>query len=172
MRSTLVKFRDAVVTRHAERIAHLVLECFQRLARKPGLVAQVRIDPRTFQLDLSGADGSVLRAEQFSAGERQLLAISMLWGLARASGRPLPTVIDTPLGRLDSSHRERLVERYFPHASHQVVLLSTDEEIAGGYHDRLKPWVGRSYRLDFDEATGRTAIAEGYLEVSERRNVA
>ena len=172
VRSTLIRFRDAVVARHAERIAQLVLECFQRLARKPGLITATRIDPATFQLDLVGGDGNLLQAGQFSAGERRLLAISLLWGLARASGRPLPTVIDTPLGRLDSSHRARLVERYFPHASHQVILLSTDEEIAGGYHERLMPWTGRSYRLEFDEASGSTVISEGYLDGSELRHVA
>ena len=37
--------------------------------------------------------------------------------------------IDTPLGRLDSSHRRHLLERYFPQASHQVLLFSTDTEI-------------------------------------------
>jgi DNA sulfur modification protein DndD len=52
-----------------------------------------------------------------------------LRGLAKASGRPLPTIIDTPLGRLDSTRRRHLLERYFPVASHQVILLSTDEEI-------------------------------------------
>jgi len=44
---------------------------------------------------------------------KQLLAIAFLWGLARVSGRKLPVAIDTPLGRLDSSHRTNLVERYF-----------------------------------------------------------
>lgn len=172
VRSTLIRFRNAVVARHAERIARLVLECFQCLARKPDLITTMRIDPSTFQLELVGADGILLQAGQLSAGERQLLAISMLWGLARASGRPLPTVIDTPLGRLDSSHRTRLVEHYFPHASHQVVLLSTDEEIAGGYHERLKPWIGRSYRLEFDEECGSTVISEGYLDMLELQHVA
>jgi DNA sulfur modification protein DndD len=41
---------------------------------------------------------------------------------------PLPAVIDTPMARLDSAHRQNLVERYFPHASHQVIVLSTDSE--------------------------------------------
>ena len=38
-------------------------------------------------------------------------------------------IIDTPLGRLDSDHRHRLIESYFPYASHQIVVLSTDTEL-------------------------------------------
>ena len=78
--------------------------------------------------------------------------------MARASGRPIPTVIDTPLGRLDSSHRHHLVERYFPVASHQVILLSTDEEIAEEYHDGIKPYVAREFCLEHDDKLSRTSI--------------
>jgi DNA sulfur modification protein DndD len=87
----------------------------------------------------------------------------MLWGLARASGRPVPTVIDTPLGRLDSDHRTNLVERYFPNASHQVLLLSTDEELVNGYLEKLTPFVARTYRLEHDEKSGQSTIREGYF---------
>ena len=55
-------------------------------------------------------------------------------GLAKASNSAAPTIIDTPLGRLDSDHRLNLVEKYFPTASKQVILLSTDEEINKKYH--------------------------------------
>jgi len=37
----------------------------------------------------------------------------MLWALTQTSGRPLPFIIDTPLGRLDSDHRESLVMDFF-----------------------------------------------------------
>lgn len=172
VRGTLLRFRDAVVARHLVRIQRLVLESFRSLVRKPGLVSDLRIDPVTFRLTILGADGMELGPEQLSAGERQLLAVALLWGMAKASGRPLPTVIDTPLGRLDSEHRSRLVERYFPHASHQVILLSTDEEISGGYHRALAPRIGRSYRLEFDTAARRTAVHEGYLADGGLRDVA
>ena len=75
-------------------------------------------------------------------------------------------MIDTPLGRLDSTHRAHLVERYFPQASHQVILLSTDEEIVSSYHQNLKPAVARHYLLDHDERAGRTAVKPGYFEKS------
>ena len=157
------RMRDAVIRRHLARIEALVLDSFQQLLRKKTLVASLRIDPESFQLALTGRDGNPLPPDRLSAGERQLLATSVLWGLARASGRPLPTVIDTPLGRLDSSHRRRLVTHYFPLASHQVILLSTDEEIAGGYFEALKPYIGRVYHLKFDEERATTSVEPGYF---------
>lgn len=170
VRSTLGRFRDAVVVRHVERIQALVLDSFRQLARKTNLVGDLKIDPITFGLELRGGDQRPLSAERLSAGERQLLAIAILWGLARAADRPLPTVIDTPLGRLDSEHRDHLVRRYFPRASHQVVLLSTDEEITGRHHAALKPAIGREYRLRFDETEARTVIEPGYFAEATRGN--
>lgn len=163
VQGTLDRFRDAVIRRHLARIEALVLDSFRQLLRKKALITGLRIDPETFQLALTGRDGGPLPPDRLSAGERQLLATSVLWGLARASGRPLPTVIDTPLGRLDSSHRRRLVTHYFPLASHQVILLSTDEEIAGGYFEALKPFIGRVYHLRFDEICGATQVEQGYF---------
>lgn len=172
VRGTLMRFREAVVLRHIERIERLVLESFASLSRKPGLLSDLRIDPASYRLVIRGVDGEIMGPEQLSAGERQLLAVALLWGLARASGRPLPTVIDTPLGRLDSEHRSKLVDRYFPNASHQVVLLSTDEEISGRYLDALKGSVGRWYLLEFDSDRGRTVVREGYLEPRNLLDVA
>lgn len=163
VRGTLERFRDAVIQRHLARIETLVLDSFQQLLRKKALVSALKINRETFQIELTGRDGAPLPPDRLSAGERQLLATSVLWGLARASGRPLPTVIDTPLGRLDSSHRRRLVSHYFPFASHQVILLSTDEEIAGGYFEALKPYIGRVYHLNFDESIGATRVEPGYF---------
>ena len=140
-----------------------MLESFQKLLRKTELVKALSIDSSTFEASLTGRDGKSLPFDRLSAGERQLLATSMLWGLARASGRPIPTIIDTPLGRLDSEHRSHLIERYFPNASHQVLLLSTDEEISNDYLEALRPAITRSYLLDHDETKGSTSIKEGYF---------
>ncbi len=164
VRTTLGAFRKAVIKRHVRRIEQLVLESYQQLLRKASFVTRLAIHPESFVLTLYGRDGRELSSERLSAGERQLLAIALLWGLAKTSGRPLPTAIDTPLGRLDASHRTHLVERYFPFASHQVLLFSTDEEIVGAHLEKLKPYVGRSYRLDYDDSSGSTRVTEGYFE--------
>lgn len=164
VRGTLSELRERVLERHLERISSLVLEGFQQLVRKERLVEDLEIGLEDFSLRLWGSDGLRLDPGQLSAGERQLLAVALLWGLARAAGRPVPTLIDTPLGRLDSTHRIHLVERYFPHASHQVILLSTDEEIRDDYLESLRQSIGRSYVLEFDDNVGATTVREGWLE--------
>jgi DNA sulfur modification protein DndD len=163
VRLALADFRSRVAARHLERIERLVLESFSFLLRKDDLVRELRIDPHTYQLRLLGPDHQELSAERLSAGERQLLAVALIWGLVRASGRPLPVVIDTPLGRLDSSHRTHLVERYFPRASHQVLLLSTDEEIDQRYYDMLRGSVGREYTLQYNPKVSGTIVTSGYF---------
>ncbi|MBF0195435.1 MAG: DNA sulfur modification protein DndD [Magnetococcales bacterium] len=163
VRGTLVKLRQVVIARHVHKIENLVLKSFQHLLRKKSLLSGITIHPNTFELRLYGTDHREIPANRLSAGERQLLAVSMLWGLAKASGRPLPTAIDTPMGRLDTIHRSHLVERYFPDASHQVLLFSTDEEIVGDYLNILKPRIGRSYLLNYNEDSGSTTVQKGYF---------
>lgn len=167
VRTTLESFRAAVIARHVRRIEQLVLESYQQLLRKASLVTRLSIDPITYALTLFGRDGAALSPERLSAGERQLLAIALLWGLAKASGRPLPTAIDTPLGRLDTGHRIHMVERYLPFASHQVLIFSTDEEISGDYLERLRPWIGRTYHLTYDDERGQTSVVPGYFATAE-----
>lgn len=163
VRDTMARFRSEVLKRRVHRIEELVLESFRFLLRKESLVAGLHIDPKTFAMTLAAPDGRALSPERLSAGERQLLAVSTIWGIARASGRPLPVVIDTPLGRLDSVHRHHLLERYFPLASHQVILLSTDKEIDEANYERLKPSIGRVYTLRFDDKTASTTVEPGYF---------
>ena len=71
--------------------------------------------------------------------------------------------IDTRSARLDTSHRTHFVERYLPFASHQTLVFSTDEEIVGSYLERLRPWIGRTYRLQYDNDAGLTQVAPGYF---------
>jgi len=59
------------------------------------------------------------------------------------------------------------VERYFPAASHQVLLLSTDEEIIGYYHRALDPYISRRYLLEYNCEAHATAIRAGYFATHE-----
>jgi DNA sulfur modification protein DndD len=171
-RGTLERFGEALLQRHIKNLEVAVLLSFKQLMRKQGLVEDLRIDTDKFTLTLADADGEAIDPGRLSAGERQLLAISLLWGMMKVAGSHLPSVIDTPLGRLDSLHREHLVDRYFPQASEQVLLLSTDEEIDEYLLGRLKKSVARTYTLVHHDSTFTTGVVEGYWWNGGASNVA
>ena len=162
-RLTLSAFRSQLIKQHIGQLEGLILDGYQSLLRKDGLIKNLKIDPGSFELILHNSQGQTVPARTLSAGERQLLATAILWGLARAAGRPLPVIIDTPMGRLDSAHSSHFVDRYLPHASHQILVLSTDEEIVDEYLTILKPYIGQQYVLQHDDTAGHTVIKNGYF---------
>jgi len=85
--------------------------------------------------------------QDLSSGEKQLFAVAFIYALAKLSGRLMPFVIDTPLGRLDQQHRRRFVAEFLPNASHQVILLSTDTEIVGSLYDDIRPLIAHHHEL-------------------------
>ena len=142
---------------------------FNDLCRKEDLVDDIDIDPVTFEMTLYRR-GYPFDFKQLSAGERQLLAMATMWALKEVSGAPMPVIVDTPLGRLDSEHRLSVVQNYFPRASHQVVLLATDVEVDDQLLTWLAPAVSRAYRLEYDASRGKSVVREDALvglEVSE-----
>jgi DNA sulfur modification protein DndD len=126
-------------------------------------VRGIKVDPDTWQVVLYDDRGRPLEKRVFSQGMKQMYALSLLWALGRASGRELPIVIDTPVGRLDKRNRWALFEKYLPVAGHQVIVLSTDTEVDMEAIKHLLPYVARQYRLDYDRATDSTVVRPGYF---------
>ena len=162
VQATLKLFKERLTLKKLNKLEIEVTECFRYLLHKSDLVHRVAIDINTFCLSLYDIHGQLVPKHRLSAGEKQLLAIAFLWGLARVSGRSLPVAIDTPLGRLDSSHRTNLIERYFPAASNQVILLSTDTEIGKVEVERLRQLeaIAREYLLKYHPDKHQTTVEE------------
>ncbi|CEP66719.1 DNA sulphur modification protein DndD [Moorella glycerini] len=160
---TMRTFSRRLAEQKIGRLAEAITMALRDLMQKPDLISDVRIHPETLQISLYDNAGQEVPKERLSSGEKQMLAIAILWGLARASGRELPVIIDTPMGRLDSSHRMNFVTKYLPNASHQVIVLSTDTEIIGATLEPLNNAIGRRYLLHYDDVNKRTFIKEGYF---------
>lgn len=163
LKATLQGFAEQLISENIERLQTLVKQKFDALGRKAQLISDLKICPTSFAITLYDMSDNALEPAKLSAGERQLLAIAILWGLAEASGKELPTVIDTPLGRLDGIHRSNLVNNYFPKAGQQVILLSTDEEIVGDYYKQLKPYIAREFHISYNEPAKTSGFNQGYF---------
>lgn len=163
---TLEIMREFVHRLQAQKVNQLeknISSCFEFLAQKQAIITSISIDPITLDITLRDYNGGILLKDQLSAGEKQMFAISILWGLALSSGYKLPVIIDTPMARLDSAHRTNFINKYLPNASSQVIVLSTDEEINGKYLDDIREYVNAAYTLVYDETEKCSSIQEGYF---------
>ena len=157
-RKTLMIFKERLLASKAQWLSEMITTEFRSLLRKRNLIAKVIVDPTTYRVSIEDGKHQELPMERLSAGERQLLAISVLSALIKERKGRFPVVVDTPLARLDQQHRSALIKRFFATVSHQVVVLSTDQEVEGLAYEALKPVTNAEYSLDFDDATGRTTI--------------
>ncbi|KYN26285.1 DNA sulfur modification protein DndD [Vibrio cidicii] len=159
----LDKFAEQLTKARVKQLENEFVSSYKKLARKEDVQLTAAINPLTFDVELMDEYGIKINRKAMSAGEKQIYAISILEALGRTSGRKLPIIIDTPLGRLDSHHRDKLVENYFPTASHQVVILSTDTEIDRNYTNLIQDDIARTYEICFDGKTKSSTIKEGYF---------
>lgn len=107
-----------------------------------------------------------------SAGENQIFATALIAGLAKVSGVKAPMVVDTPLGRLDSKHRENILQFWTSDKNRQVILLSQDEEIDYHFYQQIADSVCKTYLLehvDVGDGIGRTSAKEGQYFARGRR---
>lgn len=157
-RKTLALFKDRLLASKAHWLSEMISAEFRDLMRKKNLIARVVVNPATYRVSIEDGRQQELPMDRLSAGERQLLAISVLSALIKERKGRFPVVVDTPLARLDQKHRSALIKRFFATVSHQVVVLSTDQEVDGLAYEALKPFTAAEYLLDFDDEMGRTSV--------------
>ena len=160
---TLTEFKKRLQKEKVERLSNTATKCFQTLVEKNSLAKKIDINPDTLDVTIVGVDGNELLKSQLSAGEQQMFAVAIVWALALSSGYKAPVIVDTPMARLDSSHRTNFVTKYLPAASSQVMVLSTDEEIYGRYLDMVRENVVDYYTLLYREEERCTSIVQGYF---------
>ena len=155
-----------IIQLRKNKIHHLqdkTFEMYRLLSSRGGLIKDLNIDDTTYEVSISDRNGHEIRKSALSAGEKEVYAISLLWGLAQTSELKLPIIIDTPLSRLDSSHRDNIVNNYFPNAGEQVIILSTDTEIDIDYYRALRPHLSGAGKLKFDERLELSTFENGYF---------
>ncbi|MEA5165778.1 DNA sulfur modification protein DndD [Enterobacter bugandensis] len=160
----LEKYSELLTQARVKTLSSNFESAYRKLARKEDLQLNAHINPETFDVELVDDNHKVINRKLLSAGEKQIYAIAILDALAKTSGRDLPVIIDTPLGRLDSLHRDKLINHYFPYASHQVVLLSTDTEVDERYFvERLRDDISHAYEIVFNAHTKSSTLKPGYF---------
>ena len=160
------KLRD----KKLEHLQRYITDGLEMLLHKKDFIDKVSIDKETFEVKLYKGEDEITKS-MLSKGELQMYATAVVWGLAKTSGRPLPFMIDTPLARLDEENRDNLIEKFYPYASHQMIIFSTNSEINAEFYPKLEPFVESSFVIKYDSDKGKTVKHDSYFFDSKGEKV-
>jgi DNA sulfur modification protein DndD len=165
------EFRKRFREQRVKDLENHTLEMLTHLSRKRDFVSKIKILPdENFSVRLYDGSGQIIDKTKISKGEKELVAISLIWALSKLANKAIPLIIDTPLARLDSEHRKNIVTCYYPIAGGQVILLSTDTEVVGDLFDAIKSRVNQTYRIVKENALTSSKFIEGYFNSNGPEN--
>lgn len=117
--SRLVQVRRTAIETYSSEI-------FRNLTNKPDEYERVAID-EDFNVSVIDKNGMSVARETLSTGEREIVALSFIFGLMKASEKVAPLVLDTFFVHLDEAHYRNIV-RTLPSFAQQIILILTNLE--------------------------------------------
>lgn len=135
-------------------------EIYPLLTNKKDMVKEIKLTD-SFDIELSDYKEQTINTSTISEGEKGILMYSIIYGLHKISNSHFPLIIDSPLGRMDSLHVKNLVNKFYPTAAEQVIILSHDREITGDCRNMLRNSLSHEYLISKDS---NPKVISGYFE--------
>lgn len=157
------RFRQIQLKKKLQEVQIEATNMLRKIFRKQNYVSSILIDENTYDILLLDSNKEKIEKTTLSAGEKQILLISLIWAIFKSSGRKVPFIFDTLLGRLDKTHKAAVLQYFLPNCGEQAIILSTDSEIDTEHYDILKIYVAKEYMLDFNVKNKKTTIINHYF---------
>ena len=146
LRDFFKDYKDELKKKRRQEIEDKLNQFSQTLISSTTEIKMIKVYD-DFSLHPFGKSDTPLGIHSLASGIRQLLATSLLWALKTVSGKTVPLVIDTPLGRIDREHQDNLLKYYYPCVGEQVIILPTDSELDKRKYNLLKPYICQEFQL-------------------------
>lgn len=116
------------------------------------IIAHIKV-AKDGKITLYNKDGMTIKSD-LSAGQLQVLMMSLITAMAEVTDYQMPFVIDTPLARLDSEHRHNIF-KHWQSLDRQIILLSQDTEVTPEVAKQLAPSINKTYLVVSDGTTAQ-----------------
>ena len=140
------------------------MEIIKKLAIKDDLVCGIALKSDLNKLVFLDEDHQELSIKDFSAGESEIVALSILWAINKTSGKNHPIVTDSPLNRLDSEHRKNFIQYFIKETTNQIIFLSTDEEISSVNEYGISKYISKEFTISHDKKKKSSKFIAGYYK--------
>lgn len=157
------RFRVLQIKKKLQEVQIEASTMLKKMYRKQNYINSIKIDPNTYNVILLDSTNEEIEKTTLSAGEKEILIISLIGSIFKCSGRKVPFIFDSLLGRLDKTHKSTLLTEFIPNCGRQAIILSTDTEIDAEHYSMLKNHISKEYILDFDVVNKETHIKNNYF---------
>ena len=82
----LAEYKVKLQEKKIGKLAHAMTDCYKQLANKKGMIARIEMDPVSLDLKYLNDQDNEIPKQRLSAGEKQLMVVSLLWALAICRG--------------------------------------------------------------------------------------
>jgi len=160
-------YKEELKKKRRQEIEKKLNEFSQKLITSNTQIRKIKVYD-DFSLHPVDKSGDQIGINSLSSGMRQLLATALLWSLKDVSGKTVPLVIDTPLGRIDKEHQENLLKYYYPSVGRQVIMLPTDSELDIDKYTLLKPHICQEFQLRNPDGESTEYIEKPMYDISSK----
>lgn len=154
------RFRERQWRKKLDDVANETVRMIDVLFRKKDFIKRIHIDHTTFELKLFNLMNQEISKERLSAGEKEMLMLTVILAMFRVSGWKLPFVFDTLMGRLDQDHKKSLIQHFIPRCGEQVLMFTTDSEITSEQFPVIEEITTRCYTLEYDASQESAVIVK------------
>ncbi len=140
------------------------IQTIQNIATKKDLVSDIRIDQENRIIQFLDKSNNPLSTKDFSAGESQVVAFSLMWAVNVSTKKYFPIVTDSPFNRLDKDHRKNFIENILKKSNHQFIFLSTNEEIGNTKKLEIDKYISDTYLIEYDKKSKTSSFAKRYFK--------
>lgn len=162
------RFRERQWQKKLNDVAKEATKMINILFRKKDYIDRIHIDSSSFQITLYNKQRQVITKERLSAGEKEMLMLTVIWAMFKVSEWKLPFVFDTLFGRLDQDHKKSLIEHFIPKCGDQVLMFTTDSEIGTEHFEMIKDITSLCYTLEYNSFQETAEIVRGrYFNISK-----
>jgi DNA sulfur modification protein DndD len=161
------EFKLKLLHRKIEELENEFNRHLFELAFDKDWIKMVQINAR-FEIKLLNHLEREMSINSLSAGQRQILATALIQSLGSVSQVKSFICIDTPLARIDLENREQIITKYYPKASKQVIILSTNSEIdpSKSEYRQMKDFISKEYTIVSDKY--QSNFENGYFSEMRR----
>ncbi|MFD1175366.1 DNA sulfur modification protein DndD [Paenibacillus puldeungensis] len=164
------RFRERQWRKKLDDVANEATKMVNIIFRKKAYIDRIYIDHSSFELRLFNKNKQEVVKERLSAGEKEMLMLTVIWAMFKVSGWKLPFVFDTLFGRLDLDHKNALIQHFIPKCGDQVLIFTTDSEIGSEQYELIRDITSRFYTLEFIESQEKAEIVKGRYFNMAREN--